>query len=329
MIEFMKIKDIKINKTAALAPMASVADKAYRLMCKKFGAAYVVGEMASAKGLCYSDKKTAELLTSTEEEKPMAIQLFGSEPDFMAKACEIASAYNPQIIDINMGCPVPKVIKTGSGSALMKTPELAYDVIKACVNATDIPITVKIRKGFFEDNINAVEFAIMAESAGASAITVHGRTQKQMYAPPVDIEIIKQVKAAVKVPVIGNGDVTSVETAKYMYDYTGCDLVMIGRGSYGRPWIFEEIEHYFATGELIKPKSVEEKIEVMLEHISLICTYEGEKNGMKQSRKHASYYLKGMPNAAHLRHMCSSLETYEDIKKVANIILSDKNMYEK
>lgn len=305
-----------IKRTAALAPMASVADKAYRYMCKKYGASLVVGEMASAKGLCYSDRKTAELLSVTVAEFPMAIQLFGSEPEFMAKACKIAEQYEPQFIDINMGCPVPKVVSTGAGSALMKAPQLAADIVKACVDATAIPITVKIRKGFDDSCVNAVELAQMLEQAGASAITIHGRTRKQMYQPPVDIDIIRQVKQAVTIPVIGNGDITTPETAKQMYEKTGCDLIMVGRGSYGRPWIFEEIETYLETNTRLPEKSLDEKMEIMLEHISLICQFKGEKIAMREARKHAAWYLKGIPHAAKFRNLCSNLEVYADIQQL-------------
>ncbi len=305
-----------IKRTAALAPMASVADKAYRYMCKKYGASLVVGEMASAKGLCYSDRKTAELLSVTAAEFPMAIQLFGSEPEFMAKACKIAEQYEPQFIDINMGCPVPKVVSTGAGSALMKAPQLAADIVKACVDATAIPITVKIRKGFDDSCVNAVELAQMLEQAGASAITIHGRTRKQMYQPPVDIDIIRQVKQAVTIPVIGNGDITTPETAKQMYEKTGCDLIMVGRGSYGRPWIFEEIETYLETNTRLPEKSLDEKMEIMLEHISLICQFKGEKIAMREARKHAAWYLKGIPHAAKFRNLCSNLEVYADIQQL-------------
>ncbi len=320
-MENLKIGKHNIKRTAGLAPMASVADKAYRYMCKKYGASLVVGEMASAKGLCYSDRKTAELLECTANEYPMAIQLFGSEPEFMAKACKIAEKYEPQFIDINMGCPVQKVVSTGAGSALLKTPELACDIVKACVNATDIPITVKIRRGFDNNNINAVEMACMLEEAGASAIAVHGRTRQQMYTPGVDIDIIKKVKEAVKVPVFGNGDVFDPISAKKMYDYTNCDLVLVARGSYGRPWIFEEIETYLEQGVILPEKSLDEKLDIMLEHISLICEFKGERIAMREARKHAAWYLKGMHNAAKFRNLCASLEKYEDIK---NLVLEVK-----
>lgn len=319
----VQIGKIEIPQTAMLAPMASVGDRAYRLMCKKYGASMLVGEMASAKGLCYSDRKTEELLSVTAEEFPMAIQLFGNEPEFMAKACKIAEKYYPQYIDINMGCPVQKVVSTGAGSALMKTPKLACDLVKACVDATEIPVTVKIRKGYDEHTINAVELAVSLQEAGASAIAVHGRTRQQMYAPPADWEIIKQVKRAVSVPVIGNGDVTTPQLAEQMYRQTGCDLVMIGRGSYGRPWIFAEVEYYLETGRILPEKPLEERLEIMLEHIALICCFKGERIAMREARKHAAWYLKGLHHAAKYRNLCGSLEHYEDISRLANMVLQE------
>lgn len=310
-----------IRKTAALAPMASVADRAYRLLCKRYGASLVVGEMASAKGLCYSDRKTAELLEVTAEEYPMAIQLFGSEPEFMSKACKIAAQYEPQFIDINMGCPVHKVTATGAGSALLKTPEVACSLVRACVEATDIPVTVKIRTGWDANSVNAVEMAQMLEEAGASAIAVHGRTKQQMYAPSADWSIIAKVKQAVHVPVFGNGDVTTPQEAKAMYEQTGCDLVMIGRGSYGHPWIFEEVEAYLEHGKLLPPKPLEERMEIMLEHAALICSLKGERIAMREARKHAAWYLKGVKQAAKFRNDCGQLETYEDIRELARMVL--------
>lgn len=314
------IGDVSIKKTCALAPMASVADYAYRAVCKKYGACYVVGEMASAKGLFYSDKKTAELLTVTEEEMPMAIQLFGDEPETMAKAAQIASTYRPQIIDVNMGCPVPKIAGNGSGAALMKTPELAYSIIKAMVKAVDIPITVKIRKGWDENNVNAPQFAKLMQDAGAQAITIHGRTKQQMYSPPVDLDIIKAVKNAVTIPVIGNGGIESGEDAAYMYEYTGCDLVMVGQGSYGRPWIFEEIEEYLTNGIVLPQKPLAEKMEIMLAHISLMVAKKGENVAMREARKCAGWYIKGTKNAAAFRQHCSGLESFHDLEILAKEI---------
>lgn len=321
MIKTIKIGNVQIKQTAALAPMASVADRAYRTICKEFGACYVVGEMASSKGLFYSDKKTAKLLTVTQAEMPMAVQLFGDDPDFMAKAAITASQYKPQIIDINMGCPVPKVAGNGCGSALMKTPELAYNIVKAMTCATDIPITVKIRKGWDEDSVNAVEFARLMESAGASAITIHGRTKQQMYRPPVDLDIIKAVKSAVSIPVIGNGGITSAAQAKQMYDYTGCDLVMVGQATYGRPWIFEEIESYLESGVVPPSKTLEERLSILLRHIKMMIEENGEKGSMREARKHAAWYIKGSKNAALFRRHCASLEKYYDLEKLVEEML--------
>lgn len=314
MLNKIKIGNISIEQSAALAPMASVGDRAYREICKSYGASYLVGEMASSKGLFYSDRKTNELLYVSEYEQPMAVQLFGDDPSFMAKAVKVAASYSPQIIDINMGCPVPKVAGNGAGSALMKTPELAYDIVKAMVSETDIPITVKIRKGWDSENVNAVPFAKLMQDAGAAAITIHGRTKQQMYHPPVDLDIIKAVKEAVKIPVIGNGGITNPIEAKYMYDYTGCDLVMVGQATYGRPWIFADIKSYLETGIIPPEKSLDEKLEVMLRHIELIVSYKGEKQGMREARKHAAWYIKGTKSAAAFRNRCGTLQTLQDLK---------------
>lgn len=327
----MKIGNIVIEKTAALAPMASVADHAYRQMCKKYGAASLVGEMCSAKGLVYALRKNAErsksaaLLHVTPDEFPMGVQLFGSDPHMMALACKKAVAFQPQFIDINMGCPVQKVIKTGAGSALMKTPRLAAEIASACVDAVDIPITAKIRKGFDDNTITAVETAVLLQQAGVCAITVHGRTRQQMYAPPVDIDIITAVKQAVDIPVIGNGDVTSPQLVQEMYQKTGCDLVMIGRGSYGRPWIFEEISAYLAHGVILPPKALSERMEIMLEHVSLACADKGEKVAVRESRKLVSWYVKGVQGAAKLRAACGTLETYADVKAIAQLVLNTQS----
>ena len=291
-MEYITIGNVKIEKTASLAPMASVADKAMRTMCKKYA---------------------ASLLTVTEYERPMAIQLFGSEPEFMAKAAVIAAKYNPDFIDINCGCPVPKVAGNGAGSALMKDPVLLGQIVEAVVKATDIPVTVKIRKGWDEKNVNAVEVARVAQESGASAVAVHGRTKNQ-------IDIIAEVKQALKIPVIGNGDIDSGESCKHMYDYTGCDLVMVGRAACGRPWIFSEIKHYLETGKILPPPSPDEQLDIMNEHIRLLCTDKGEYIGMKEARKHTAWYLKGRPGAAKLRNMCGSLSTLEDFDNMLALI---------
>lgn len=300
--------------------MASVADKAYRTIAKEFGAAYCVGEMASCKGLCYSDKKTAALLTVTESERPMAVQLFGAEPEFMYKAVRIAEKYKPDIIDINAGCPMPKIVSGGAGCALMRTPELFGKLIDAAVSATDIPVTVKIRKGWDNDHVNAVELALIAERNGAAAVAVHGRTKEQLYSGKADWDIIKEVKRAVSIPVIGNGDVSSPKDCERMYEYTNCDLVMIGRGSYGRPWIFGQIRDYF-DGKSVRPEpDLDEKLAIMRRHIELLVGDKGERTGMKEARRQAAWYIKGINGAAKFRNLFSCMNKLADLDNLVEQI---------
>lgn len=315
----VNIGNVKIEKTAVLAPMASVADRAYRLMCKKYGASYVVSEMVSAKGICYNDKKTSALCTVTPEERPMAVQLFGSEPDFMAEAVKIVLEYKPDIIDINMGCPVHKVVNTGAGSALMKNIKLASQITESAVrSAGSVPVTVKIRSGWNSQNINAVEMAKALESSGASAITVHGRTREQFYSGLADMDIIHQVKNAVSVPVIANGDVKDAVSCIDTYEKTGCDLVMIGRGSYGNPFVFQEISSCLA-GKAYTPPTVREKMRVMLEHIRLILSLseKPEELAMHEARKHASWYMNGYYGSAKFRGRCYQLSSYAEAESLA------------
>lgn len=315
----VNIGNVSIKKTAVLAPMASVADRAYRLMCKKYGASYLVSEMVSAKGICYSDRKTAQLCTVTDGERPMAVQLFGSEPDFMAEAVKIVLQYNPDIIDINMGCPVPKVVNTGAGSALMKNIKLASEMTESAVkSAGNVPVTVKIRSGWDSENINAVEMAKALESSGASAVAVHGRTRNQMYSGKADRNIIREVKNAVKIPVIANGDVNDLKSCIDMYEKTGCDLVMIGRGSYGNPFVFREIDAYF-SGEDYTPPTVSEKMNVMLEHIRLIISMseKTEELAMHEARKHAAWYMNGYYGSAKFRGRCYQLSSYAEAEALA------------
>ncbi len=315
----INIGNVSIKKTAVLAPMASVADRAYRLMCKKYGASYLVSEMVSAKGICYSDKKTSALCTVTDEERPMAVQLFGSEPDFMAEAVKIVLQYNPDIIDINMGCPVPKVVNTGAGSALMKDIKLASQITESVVKSAEgTPVTVKIRSGWDSEHINAVEMSKALENSGASAIAVHGRTREQFYSGKADWNIIKQVKESVSIPVIGNGDVTDLDSCIEMYKNTGCDLVMIGRGTYGNPFIFDAIDSYF-KGETYTPPDVSEKMRVMLEHIRLILSMseKSEELAMREARKHTAWYMNGYYGSAKFRGRCYQLSSYAAAEALA------------
>ena len=318
----MQIKNVVWKGSAALAPMAGVADRAFREICSEFGAGYTVTEMVSAKGLCMCDRKSQSLLKISDVERPAAAQLFGDDPEFMAKAAIKTLDFKPDVIDINMGCPAPKIAGNGGGSALMKQPELAEKIVEAVVKAVDIPVTVKMRIGWDDENINCVDLAKRCESAGAAALTVHGRTKVQMYSPPVRPEYISDVKKAVSIPVIANGDVTDGISAKKLIDATGCEAVMVGRGALGRPWAFEQINAYLERGEIIPEPPVEFRMEVMLRHIDLLCEYKGEKVGMLEARKHAAWYMKGIRGAASLRREICELTTKDDIKQIAEKVVS-------
>ncbi|MBR3868953.1 MAG: tRNA dihydrouridine synthase DusB [Clostridia bacterium] len=313
----MKIGNVEIEKTAALAPMAGVADKTFRELCKDFGAALTVSEMVSAKGVSMGDKKSGELMYISEKEHPSSIQIFGNEPATMAEAALCAAKMKPDIIDINMGCPAPKIIKGGAGSKLMQNPELAGRIIKAVSSAVDIPVTVKIRTGWDSDSLNAIEMAVIAENNGAAAITVHGRTKEQMYAPPVNIEIIKKVKESVSIPVIGNGDIDDAFSAAKMYETTGCDLVMVGRGALGRPWVFQQISAYMKNEVILPEPPVSQRMLIMLRHIENICNDRGAKIGMREARKHALWYTKGIRGSAEYRRQMSTLESIEQLQEIA------------
>ncbi len=311
----MKIKNVEIKGFAALAPMAGVADRAMREICAQYGAGFTVGELTSARGVIQGDKKSARLLECFKGDAVCASQLFGRDPVVMANAALEAQRLNPDFIDINMGCPAPKVAGHGGGSALMKEPKLAAQIVAEVVKAADVPITVKMRAGWDSDSLNAVELALMCEAAGAAAITVHGRTRKQMYAPPVNYDIIRDVKAAVKIPVIANGDVTDAASAKFVYEYTGCDYVMVGRAAQGNPFVFEEINAFF-EGREYTPPTLEERFETCLKQIELMHKYKEPRTAILESRKHTAWYLTGLKGAAGLRKACGEISSLDDIKLI-------------
>ena len=312
----MQIGSLTLSGCAALAPMAGVADRAFRELCMEFGAGYCVSEMVSSKGIAYHSKKSADLMELSAAEHPCAVQIFGTEPLTMADAARFAMQYHPDVIDINMGCPAPKISGGGSGAALMKHPDLCGEIVAAVSAAVDIPVTVKIRSGYDKDHINAVEIARIAEANGAAAITVHGRTREQFYAPPVNYEIIRDVKRAVGIPVIGNGDVTDALSAKRLYEDTGVDYIMIGRGALGNPWVFREVNAYLSEGKLLPKPDLDEKLDILSRHILSLVDYKGEYIGMREARKHTAYYLKGFKNAAKLRNMAFTMETPEDLQRL-------------
>lgn len=319
----LNIGGVPLKSHAVLAPMAGVSDRAYRELCVRFGAAYCVSEMVSSKALSFNSKKSEELMEISDLERPCGIQIFGDDPKCMADAAKHALENKPDIIDINMGCPAPKISSNGSGSALMKNPRLCGEIVKAVTAVTDIPVTVKIRKGWDDDNVNAVEVAKICESAGAAAITVHGRTRQQYYKPPVDYDIIKAVRESVSVPVIANGDIDSAERAKEVMDITGCDLVMIGRATLGNPWIFSQINAYLENPNVkINTPDLEERLGVMIEHIGKMVEYKGEHMAMLQARKLVVGYFKGMKGAAALRNEAGKIKTLDDLYELRQKALS-------
>ena len=319
----LNIGGVPLKSHAVLAPMAGVSDRAYRELCVRFGAAYCVSEMVSSKALSFNSKKSEELMEISDLERPCGIQIFGDDPKCMADAAKHALENKPDIIDINMGCPAPKISSNGSGSALMKNPRLCGEIVKAVTAVTDIPVTVKIRKGWDDDSVNAVEVAKICESAGAAAITVHGRTRQQYYKPPVDYDIIRAVRESVSVPVIANGDIDSAERAKEVMDITGCDLVMIGRATLGNPWIFSQINAYLENPNVkIHTPDLEERLGVMIEHIGKMVEYKGEHMAMLQARKLVVGYFKGMKGAADLRNEAGKIKTLDDLYELRQKALS-------
>ncbi len=310
----MNIGQVTIQGKAALAPMAGVTDRAFREICIDYGAAYVVSEMVSGKGLCYEDKKSHDLMRLGEREHPAAIQLFGDDPDILARAAEHAMRYGPDILDINMGCPAPKIAGNHCGSALMRDPDLCERIVRAVAQTVPVPVTAKIRKGYSKSEVNAVEVALACEAGGAAAITVHGRTRDQMYAPPVDWDIIRDVKRAVKVPVIGNGDVVDAKSAAALYEHTGCDLIMVGRGALGAPWLFAQIEAYLNEERLLPDPPVAKRMMVLYSQVESAVSKKGEKRALLQARKHAAWYMRGLREAASLRARAGTISTLDDLQ---------------
>lgn len=314
----MKIGNIEIENCLALGPMAGVTDLPFRLLCKEMGCNMLYTEMVSAKAILYKNKNTKELLNIDKNEHPVGVQLFGSDPDIMAQIAAQVEEGECDFIDINMGCPVPKIVNNGEGSALLKQPKLVEEILTKMVKAVNKPVTVKIRKGFENGTVYAVEIAKIAESCGVSAIAVHGRTREQYYSGKADWDVIKDVKKAVKIPVIGNGDIFSAEDAKAMKEYTGCDGLMVARGARGNPWIFREIKEYLENGNVIDKPKINDIREMIVRHAKMLVDYKGEYTGIREMRKHIAWYTAGLPHSAELRRMCNQIETMENLIETVN-----------
>ena len=315
-----KIGNVELKNQAVLAPMAGVTDLPFRLLCHEQGAGLLSMEMVSAKAISFHNKNTESLMEIDKREHPIALQLFGSDPNLISEVAKSIEERPFDILDINMGCPVPKVVNNGEGSALMKNPKLIGEIIEKTAKAIKKPVTVKIRKGFNDSMVNAVEVARIAEQSGAAAIAIHGRTREQYYSGQADWDIIRQVKEAVHIPVIGNGDVTSPEKAKEMLEQTGCDAVMIGRGAKGNPWIFRQIAHYLETGEKLEKPDIEEVKQMMMRHARMQMEYKGGFTGIREMRKHVAWYTTGYPHSARLRNLVNQAESIEELEELINSI---------
>ena len=316
MIKALKIGNVTLPNNLILAPMAGVTDLPFRLLCKEQGAGLLCMEMVSAKAIMYKNRNTQSLLEIDPRENPVSLQLFGSDPDIISNIAHEIEERPFDLLDINMGCPVPKIVNNGEGSALMKNPKLAGEIIRKTVKAINKPVTVKIRKGFDDDHVNAVEMAKIAEDAGAAAVAVHGRTREQFYSGKADWDIIRQVKEAVSIPVIGNGDLLTAEAVIAMEEQTGCDGFMIARGAQGHPWIFKQILHYFETGEHLPKPSIEEVTQMILRHARMMLEFKGEYIGIREIRKHAAWYTAGYPNSARLRVAINNVESFEALEEL-------------
>ena len=319
----MKIGNLELKNKVFLSPMAGVTDLPFRLICKEQGCGLLYTEMINGKALCYDDENTKKMLKIEEEEHPVAVQIFGSEPEFMGRAAEIMNDYSNEILDINMGCPAPKVVKNGDGSALMKNPKLAEEVLRAVVKNSKKPVTLKIRKGWDDNSVNAVEIAKIAEDCGISALAIHGRTREQFYTGKADWDIIAEIKKNLSIPVIGNGDVFTIEDSINMLDKTGCDAIMIGRGAQGNPWIFKRINHYMNTGEILPEPTLNEKISTAIKHLKLAVEEHGEYVAVREMRKHIAWYLKGLRNSAKLRDEINKIEDYQEVVSKLEYYMED------
>ena len=316
MIKPLKIGSVTLPNNLILAPMAGVTDLPFRLLCKEQGAGLLCMEMVSAKAILYKNRNTESLLEIDPRENPVSLQLFGSDPEIISTIAHQIEERPFDILDLNMGCPVPKIVNNGEGSALMKNPKLAGEIIRRTVRAIDKPVTVKIRKGFDDEHINAVEMAKIAEDAGAAAVAVHGRTREQFYSGKADWDIIRQVKEAVSIPVIGNGDLLTAEDVIAMEEQTGCDGFMIARGAQGNPWLFRQILHYFETGEHLAKPTLEEVTQMILRHARMMLEFKGEYIGIREIRKHAAWYTAGYPNSARLRVAINNVESFEALEEL-------------
>ena len=309
----MKIGNVQLDNEVFLSPMAGVTDLPFRTICKEKGCGMLYTEMINAKALCYDDENTKKMLRMDKDEHPVAVQIFGSDPEFMGKAAIIMNQYPNEILDINMGCPAPKVIKNGDGSALMRNPKLAAEVLTAVVKNSEKPVTLKIRKGWDDESVNAVEIAKIAEECGISALAIHGRTREQFYSGKADWDIIAEIKQAINIPVIGNGDVFEVEDAVNMLEKTKCDAIMIGRGAQGNPWIFNRINHYMKTGKILPEPTLEEKITTAIRHMNLAVAEHGDYVAVREMRKHIGWYLKGLKNSAKYRDQINKITDYKEV----------------